>query len=108
MDAVQLTKPGIVAEGEKEAAEEKQLYEVLPEVDAQTKDGQIFGSKVAYVLNGDSAAEGAEPDVQLSKHAGSDAKDAGEAGTKSTVAGDKPSKKPEKKDKDKSKYKIKF
>ena len=46
-EEVQLTKPGLSApEAEKE--DEKQLYEVLPEVNLQGQDGQIFGSKVGY------------------------------------------------------------
>ena len=42
-------------------------------MNAESKDGQIFGSKVAYVMKGDSnnvgdTSAGALPEVQLSKH----------------------------------------
>ena len=34
------------------AEPEKQLYEVLPEVNLESKDGQIFGSKHGYQIPG--------------------------------------------------------
>jgi len=54
-EEVQLTKPGLA----QEAAEEKQLYEVLPEVNMQAADGQIFGSKHGYQIPGAAAATAA-------------------------------------------------
>ena len=56
-DEVTLTKPGLVVEAAP-AEPEKQLYEVLPEVEmaAAGKDG-IFGSKHGYVIPGSSAAQ---------------------------------------------------
>ena len=49
-DDVTLTKPGLLPT---EAAEpEKQLYEVLQEVEVSAKDGQIFGSKHGYQMPG--------------------------------------------------------
>ena len=38
-EQVQLTKPGLVPDATKPAEPEKQLYEVLPEVDLASKDG---------------------------------------------------------------------
>ena len=56
-DDVQLTKPGLLAKEPVAVDEpEKQLYEVLPEVNLDQKDGQLFGSKVGYQIPSTTAA----------------------------------------------------
>ena len=55
-DDVQLTKPGLAKEPDAAEEPEKQLYEVLPEVNLAQKEGQLFGSKVGYQIPGAMAA----------------------------------------------------
>ncbi len=57
-DDIQLTKPGLLA-SEATEQEEKQLYEVLPEVGVAAKDGQIFGSKHGYQIPSNTTANAA-------------------------------------------------
>ena len=57
-DDIQLTKPGLLASEAEQ--EEKQLYEILPEVGVAAKDGQIFGSKHGYQIPSNTTTTGAK------------------------------------------------
>ena len=103
-------KPGLNADVDAPAKEpEKQLYEVLPEVEVKAGEGgQIFGSKHGYKIPGAQATDTAE-DIEISKQSAAQTdKTTEKKGTASQAptAGDKQGKKPDKKDK--TKYKVKF